>query len=432
MKKRSLSLLAATAIVALLAGCSGGASAEEDKGLGTADKPVTIKFWHPTQYAPQIVEAFEKSHPNIKVKLTVVPSNQPDIAAKLIAAVQAGDAPDVIKAEYQMLPYLVSQGAVAPLENLKIDEGDYRESVRGLVHFGDKDYGAPEDFTPMMFFYRADLFDQLGLTVPTTWDEYEALARKVKEVAPDKVLGNYNYDSNDLAGWSAQAGADWWKADGEKWTVGIDDPATLKAANFRSKLIKEGLISTETGPGVNNMLADGTILSWNAGAWAPGTIMNANPQLDGKWRAAPMPVWDKGDTETAVSGGSAIILVKNTKVRQAAETFIEWFTDSEEGILTRWKYSNNLSGSDRLDNSKEILEMRPSPIDPAQDYLKLVASQKAKTFSNWGPNALLMQSTWKDIAPKAIAGELSMDDAIKKLQSTVVDDMKRTGFTVTD
>lgn len=432
MKTRAITAaVAMAATVGLLAGCSGPASSGEDAGAGTAENPVTIKFWHPSQFTPQIVEAFEKSHPGIKVDYTVVPSNQPDIAAKLIAAVQAGDAPDVVKAEYQMLPYLVSQGAVSDIQTFKLDDGDYRDSVRGLVNFGGKDYGAPEDFTPMMFFYRADLFDELGLTVPTTWDEYETLARTVKEIAPDKFLGNYNYDSNDLAGWSAQAGADWWDSDGETWSVGIDDPATVKAGEYRAKLIQEGLISTATGPGVNNLLADGTILSWNAGAWAPGTIMNANPALDGKWRAAPMPVWNAGDTETAVSGGSAIILVKDTKVRTAAETFIKWFTDSEEGILTRWQYSNNLSGSSRMDESTEILEMKPSPIDPTQDYLELVASQKPVVFSNWGPNALLMQSTWKDLAPRAISGEISMQDAISKLQKTVVDDMERTGFEVT-
>lgn len=432
MKIIRVTALIAGATIAL-AGCSAsaGAAGGDDPGMGTAEKPVTISFWHPAENMPKIVEAFEASHPGIKVDVTTVPSSQPDIAAKLIAAVKAGNAPDILKAEYQMLPYLVSQGALEKVSTMNLDDGMYRTQVRSLVSFAGDDYGAPEDFTPMMLFYRADIFEDQGFEVPETWEEYGALAKKVREVMPQSYLGNYNFDSNDIAGWSAQGGADWWKADNDgNWTVAIDSAPTVKAAEYRLGLVKDGLLMNELGTGTNNLLAEGTILSWTAGAWAPGTIMNANPELDGKWRAAPMPVWEKGDTHTAVSGGSAIVLGKGTQKKQAAEAFIKWYTDSEEGILERWKFSNLLSGSTRVDENPEILAMVPHPIDPKQEYLHMVASQDPKVFSNWGPNALLMQSTWKDLAPRAVKGEITPAEAVAELQKAVVSDMERSGFTV--
>ena len=52
----------------------------------------------------------------------------------------------------------------------------------------------------MMFYYRDDIFTQLGLTVPTTWDEYAATARALHTADPSKFLGTFS--AND-AGWFA-------------------------------------------------------------------------------------------------------------------------------------------------------------------------------------------------------------------------------------
>ena len=61
-------------------------------------------------------------------------------------------------------------------------------------------YAIPQDTGPMMFYYRDDLFTQLGLTVPTTWDEYAATARALHTADPSKFLGTFS--AND-AGWFA-------------------------------------------------------------------------------------------------------------------------------------------------------------------------------------------------------------------------------------
>jgi multiple sugar transport system substrate-binding protein len=46
-------------------------------------------------------------------------------------------------------------------------------------------YGLPLRGHPFMFFYRQDIFAELGLEVPTTWAELEAAAEVIKEKKPD-------------------------------------------------------------------------------------------------------------------------------------------------------------------------------------------------------------------------------------------------------
>ena len=51
-------------------------------------------------------------------------------------------------------------------------------------------YGAPVDGGPMGMIYRTDVFEKYGITPPTTWDEYEATAQKVKD-AGGPLFGDF-------------------------------------------------------------------------------------------------------------------------------------------------------------------------------------------------------------------------------------------------
>ena len=66
----------------------------------------------------------------------------------------------------------------------------------------------PQDTGPMVFMYRADLFEQYGLHVPTTWDEYAALAAQVRQVAPNTYLGGYPDDASTFAAYAQPLGVD--------------------------------------------------------------------------------------------------------------------------------------------------------------------------------------------------------------------------------
>ncbi|MFC5860661.1 extracellular solute-binding protein [Agromyces flavus] len=76
------------------------------------------------------------------------------------------------------MPTLVASDALADLGGTigrprPVPEGVWQSVTLG----GDAVYAIPQDTGPMMFYYREDIFSDLGLTVPTTWQEYAETAR---------------------------------------------------------------------------------------------------------------------------------------------------------------------------------------------------------------------------------------------------------------
>lgn len=149
----------------------------------------------------KVVDVWNAENPDIQV--TVNKQDGGDAAVtKFLTAIKAGSgAPDLMQAEYQVIPTLVSSDALADISGY-IDETtreEFSDGVWNAVTLGsDAVYSVPQDSGPMMFFYRADVFEDLGIEVPTTWDEYADAARTINEADPDVYLGTFS--AND-AGW---------------------------------------------------------------------------------------------------------------------------------------------------------------------------------------------------------------------------------------
>lgn len=218
------------------------------------------------------------------------------LVTKILTAHKAKKAPDLVQAEYQALPTLVSNDALADIAaeskeaKTKFADGVWQQTTLGT----DAVYAIPQDIGPMMFYYRADLFKKYGLTVPTTWEQFAETARALKNKAPDKALTTFSAnDSGLFAGLAQQAYAKWWTTSGDKWKVGIDDAATQKVADFWGGLVKEGAIDNQPmyQPAWNKALNTGKQIAWVSAVWAPGTLTTAAPQTTGKWAMAPLPQW---------------------------------------------------------------------------------------------------------------------------------------------
>ncbi|WP_286276231.1 ABC transporter substrate-binding protein [Naasia aerilata] len=307
-----------------LTGCSAGPA--KDSG------PITLEYWTWAPNVPDAVATWNKAHPDVQVKVTEA-AGADDILAKVLAAQRAGNGPDMFAAEYQKLPNFVVSGAALDITDM-IGKGkdDFAEGTWSQTTVGGKIYAVPQDVGPMVFMYRADLFEQYGLEVPKTWDEYAALAAKVKQVAPNAYLGGYPDDGSTFIAYAQPLKADWWSTDGDSWSVGIDGAASKRVADFWQPLVEQGLIDTTHffTPEWGQKMNDGTLLSWTAGAWAPGAALSVAPDTAGKWKIAHMPSWD-GETTSGVMGGSSAAITPTSKHPKESMEFLEWLNGSEEG-----------------------------------------------------------------------------------------------------
>jgi ABC-type glycerol-3-phosphate transport system substrate-binding protein len=156
-----------------------------------AKEPVTISFWFPgadqvnDTYFSGAAKEFEKTHPRIKVAVTVLPAAQADIELKLNAAMLAGTFPDVFSAYLNFIGTRGPLGDFLPLNsyiNKWPDRSDIYESAINTGMYKNKIIGLGFFPAPEILTYRKDYFKNAGLDPekpPTSWEELEEYAKKL-------------------------------------------------------------------------------------------------------------------------------------------------------------------------------------------------------------------------------------------------------------
>ncbi len=196
MKKRLLSLLLSTAMVAsLLAGCgsaSKGEDATDAKAEDVTIKVAAIETAYGSDMWKEVCEAFTEET-GIKVELTT----DKNLEDKIGASMQGGEYPDVIHLATGREAGLTEQfikgnmmadltdvlSMTVPGEDKKVSDkiaGGFTETSLTNPYSDGKTYLAPMFYSPCGLFYNKGLFEEKGWEVPTTWDEMWALGDKAK------------------------------------------------------------------------------------------------------------------------------------------------------------------------------------------------------------------------------------------------------------
>lgn len=176
----------------LLAGKVGIASAQM---ADTITEPVTISFYNYNlasagigrEATLELIAAFEKANPMIKVEPIAAPSNE--VLSRVQADMVAGLEVDVAQLVFRDLIYAAEQLGAQPLEDLAGEE--LAAHAEGFVPAGlalgevnGKTYGLAYVFsTPVMFINR-DLFREAGLDPdqpPRTWEDVKAAGIAITE-----------------------------------------------------------------------------------------------------------------------------------------------------------------------------------------------------------------------------------------------------------
>lgn len=191
MKKR---YLIATAALAAVAAVTLGATAQNQK--------VQITYWQyqfdsKVALVNDLIKEFNAANPNIEVRQENFPYN--DFIAKAKSAVGAGQGPDVLNMFYGWIPDFVGGGYLQSLPTDAFPSKDLEDSVGPLIKASKVDgkyWAVPTAVRALAFFYNKDLFKAVGVTkLPKTWDELEAIAKKIQKVENNKVV---------TAGWAIQ------------------------------------------------------------------------------------------------------------------------------------------------------------------------------------------------------------------------------------
>ncbi|TXS46471.1 extracellular solute-binding protein [Streptomyces sp. uw30] len=430
-------LVASTIAVALcataLAACGTEDASDDPSG------PVSLTYWTWTPGMDKVVDLWNKG-PGKKDRITVTVKKQASgdtLVTKILTAHKAGKAPDLVQAEYQALPTLVSNDAVADIAGEVGDaKGKFADGVWQQTTLGtDAVYAVPQDIGPMMFYYREDLFKKYGLTVPTTWEQFAQTARALKKKAPDTDLTTFSAnDSGLFAGLAQQAGAKWWTTSGDKWQVGINDAASQKVAEFWGDLVKEGAVDNQPmyTPAWNKALNTGKQIAWVSAVWAPGTLTTAAPDTKGKWAMAPLPQWSPSENVTGSWGGSSTAVTTDSEHKAAAAKFAAWLNTDGDALQALAKESGIYPAATNAQTSGAFAT--PPDYFSNQSDFYTGAAEIAKTTapSAWGPNVNVAYTTFKDAFGKAAKDKSDFVAALNTMQDDTVADLKKQGFEVSE
>jgi len=191
MIRRNFLTIAASTCLTLAAGI-GYANAQMADAV---TEPVTISFYNYNlassgigrEATLELIEAFEKANPLIKVEPIGAPSNE--VLSRVQADMVAGQEVDVAQLVFRDLIYAAEQLGAQPLEDVVGEE--LADHAAGFVPSGlalgeveGKTYGLAYVFsTPIMYINRT-LFEEAGLDPdqpPLTWDEVKAAGIAIAE-----------------------------------------------------------------------------------------------------------------------------------------------------------------------------------------------------------------------------------------------------------
>ena len=226
-------ILAAILLLATLCTCCLALASCTDKGNGkeTYDVPengydgsaVTITFWHTMGAKLQVVlntyiPEFNKLYPNITVEHASM-GDYDGVRDQIKTALTAGNQPNVAYCYPDHVALYNVAKKVVPLDNfieseIKGTDALGNETILGFTDEQLADFvpgyyaeGAAFDEAGTMYtlpmskstealYYNKTFFEQNGLTVPTTWDEMEAVCKRILDIDPDCVPLGYDSEAN--------------------------------------------------------------------------------------------------------------------------------------------------------------------------------------------------------------------------------------------
>jgi multiple sugar transport system substrate-binding protein len=161
--KKLIALIMAVAMVASLASCGSSSKKTEISVVAAQYGQQTADWW------AQFEEDFEAEYENIDLTVDVVSWN--DIYTKVNTRLTNDDAPDILNidvfADYQ------AEGLLLPASDYISDEtyAKFYESFLDQSVVDGTVWAVPDLASARALYYNVDIFNEVGIDVPTTWDE---------------------------------------------------------------------------------------------------------------------------------------------------------------------------------------------------------------------------------------------------------------------
>lgn len=316
-------------------GQAGGAATEAATDWASVTPAKEITWWsnHPgtsKDIEAQLIERFT-AESGIKVNLVTAGANYDEVAQKFQAASGSSNVPDlVIASDVWWFRYMIN-GQIIPMDqlaaHLEFDAADFNATLYNDYQFSDSHWAVPYARSTPLFYYNKSVWEKAGLPdrAPKTWTEFDEWAPKIQSAGNLIPLG-LGKGTSWTAWWFCNM---LWGAGGaysKDWTMTLDTPEALEAANYLQTLVYKDKSAAVTA---KDQVAD-------FGAGITGCTIASTGSLSGLLKSAQfelgtgfLPEGPQGAACPTGGTGLAIPAGKSPEQQLAAGMFLKFLTNAE-------------------------------------------------------------------------------------------------------
>jgi alpha-1,4-digalacturonate transport system substrate-binding protein len=376
-----------------------------------------------------LAKRFEAKNPGAKVTIDQVPYKA--IVEQLPVQLAAGEGPDIARVTdlgglnkfyLDLTPHL---GARA-----KYWEDNFGSTLQWM-RSGPSDkgiYGMMTQLTVTGAFVNKTLFEQAKLPIPgpkTTWDEWADATRKVAAATKTPFAMAMDRSGHRFAPLAVAMGAKIFDANGAPV---IDDGYRAAARKFVD-WHQKGLMPREVWGGVGGSqyrdafeeFANGRVVMYYSGSWQVKR-MDTQVTKSFDWTVVPAPCGPAACT--AMPGGAAFVALKRTKSPADVAKFLD-FLAQEDVYREYMARTENIPAHAAVAKGGVTYSVSPAAKAALSSFVSDVSKIAKPNYDLQGYrlNRAVFLPTAQRLG-QAVAGEMSVDEALKRLAADVDEQVK--------
>jgi len=379
-----------------------------------------------------LAKRFEARNPGIKVVIDKVPYKA--VVETLPVQLAAGEGPDIARVTdlgglnkfyLDMTPHLGAR--------TKYWEDNFGPSLKWLrAGTGDNGiYGMMTQLTVTGAFVNKTLFEQAKVPMPgptATWDDWMEAARKVAVATKTPYAMAMDRSGHRFAPLAVAMGSKIFDANGNPVVDDGYKNAATKFVNWN----KSGLMPKEVWGGVGGSqyrdafeeFANGRVVMYYSGSWQIKR-MDTQVTKNFDWAVVPAPCGPGGCT--AMPGGAAFVALKRTKAPADVAKFLD-FLASEDVYKEYMARTENIPAHAGVAKAGVTYDVSPNAKAALNTFVGDVPKIAKANYELQGYrlNRAVFLPTAQRLG-QAVAGEMSTDDALKRLAQDMDEQVKAAG-----
>ncbi|WP_439381173.1 ABC transporter substrate-binding protein [Amycolatopsis lexingtonensis] len=439
-RRRSAGLvLGVAAVLAAVTACGNGGSGtgagaqSEFQPAPQTGGPLTV--WVDATRLPA-AQLYQKQHPAAKLNIVTYDgdangSNYLQTKVSLFNRTRSGWPDVVFSTQNNETSWAVQAGFTAPLNKGQIPAATLSEWAPGANDPCTVDgtlYCLRNDLAQTVLWYNASLMRQWNYQVPKTWEEYEALGRRVATEHPGYLVGTAGDSfTPEIYLWAGKCGAN--EITGpKKVKVDTTSPACTRMAALLDTLVQNKTMSTSSVFSSDFDKNSGDkILMLPGPSWFGGSIFQESLKTPkGQISVAPMPQW-AGETAPSVGnvgGGTWLLSAHSANLKEATD-FLTWVTTAPD-------YQGQVAPGypAHTTAAKAWLAKQTASGYYSGDITGPLQTAAAQVWPGWGYGQFSQEAIWAaTVTPGQTAGK-SLVSLLPDWQKAITDYARSNGYEV--